>query len=154
VSNRLPTNAPALDPPGQALRGPTLAVWIASFFVALHCLTNLLVGLIEVGLGAIEWANPPPNALTPLVDPFFAGMLNLSVAGFLGWCQYSAVSHRSRARCYLVGAVFFVLAVLGSMSPWGTPWDAAHYVMVGSALFIGISMVRWGGQLASRPGQH
>src|SRR5438132_1601232 len=51
---------------------PTLAVWFASFFVALHCLLNFLVGLLEVGLGAVEWAYPPPNALTPLIDPCFA----------------------------------------------------------------------------------
>jgi hypothetical protein len=145
-----PNDGAALGRQATPLRSPTLAVWVASAFVALHCLTNMLVGLIEVGLGTIQWAYPPPNSLTPLLDPFFAGVLNLIVAAFLGLSQYGAVKSRSRALSYVVGALFFILGVLGCMSPWGNSWDVAHYFMVGSALFIAISMVRWGRQVAVR----
>jgi hypothetical protein len=133
------------------MRRPTLAVFIASFFVLLHCVLNVVVGLLELLQGAMERLFPaPPNALTPVLDPFYAGVLNLLIGGFAGWCQYGAVRYRSRVRSYLVGVLFLVWGVLICITPWGTPWDAAHYVLIGTALFVGISMVRWGRQLAGR----
>jgi hypothetical protein len=138
-------------PPTPILPLPTLAVWISSFFVLLHCVLNLLVGLLEVAQGTFEQVfPPPPNALSPLLDPFYSGVLNILLGVFLGWSQYAAVRYRNRVYSFVVGAAFFVLGVLVTLAPWGTPWDAAHYVLVGTALFVGISMVRWGRQLARR----
>jgi hypothetical protein len=130
---------------------PTLAVWIACFFVLLHCVLNLVVGLLEIAYGAWRWAvPPPPNSLTPLLDPFYAGLLNVLLAALLGWCQYAAVRNRSRGRSYLVGGLYCVWGVLICMEPWDTPWDAIHYVLAGTVLFVAVSMVRWGRQLARR----
>jgi hypothetical protein len=130
---------------------PTLAVWISSFFVLVHCVLNVVVGALEVARGLFNRTIPaPPDGLTPLFDPLYAGVLTLMLAGTLAYFQYSAVQKRSAVRSYVMGGLYLIWGVLVCMAPWNAEWLALHYVLAGTILFVGISMLRWGRRLSQR----
>jgi hypothetical protein len=102
-----------------------------------------------VARGAFNRTLPaPPDTLAPLFDPLYAGLLTLILAGLLGWLQYSAVRRRSAVRSYVVGVLYLLWGVLVCMAPWETDWIALHYVLAGTILFVGVSMLRWARQLS------
>jgi hypothetical protein len=141
---------PLIDRPPSALPRPTLAVLISSVLVLLSCGTGVVSGLIAVAFGVYERAYRPPGGEPPWVDPLYLGLLIVLPAGFIGWCQYGAVRYRSPVRSYIVGILYFVLGmVLCVLIPWRMS-DFGHLVVTVAALFVGVSMVRWGWQLSRR----
>jgi hypothetical protein len=130
---------------------PSLAVWISCFFVLVHTVLNVVVGALEIARGLFNRSIPaPPDELTPLFDPLYAGILTLILAGLLGYFQYSAVRKRSAVRSYVAGCLYLIWGVLVCMAPWDTEWLALHYVLAGTILFVAVTMLRWGRRL-SRP---
>jgi len=134
----------------MSVRAPTRTVWLATLLVILHALLWLSAAAMLIVDGVQARVNGQSFALLEL-DPLLLGLVMIVLTAFLGWLHYAAVRHRSRSRSFLIGVLFFILGVLTCiLIPWGAAWDVAHYAVVGADLFIGISMVRWGIQLARR----
>jgi hypothetical protein len=127
----------------------TLGVWLSTLLVFFWAVGGVAYGIAEVVRAAVGGGDEPDALFTPLLDPRWAAVLGILLAGLVAWCQYHAVFRRRAVRSFVVGAVFFVLGVVMCLFTW----DGVNTFIAGTYLFIGIMMCRWGGRLvASRRG--
>jgi drug/metabolite transporter (DMT)-like permease len=148
MSNHPRINGKATQAPSPSLRRPTLAVLISSVVVMIHCGMGLVSGLIIVALGLNEWATRPTGQ-PPWIEWLYMGLVFVVLAAVVGYCQYRAVRRRSPVLSYIVGVLYLILGlaqcVLIPLSPQA---GVSGYILTAATLFVGVSMVRWGWQLA------